>query len=42
MEKQTESDARHTMAAEETRMKEDNTAAETTMRRAERAAEIER
>ena len=42
LEKQTESDVRHTVAAEDARLQEDNTAAQAAMRRAERTAEIER
>ncbi len=42
LEKQKEFNARHSVASEEARMKEDSTAAEAAKRRAARAAEIER
>ena len=42
LKKQAESDTHHVVAAEEARLKEDNTAAEAVMRHAERATEIER
>ena len=42
LEKQKEADARHTVAAVEARLREDNSAADAAMRRAERAAEVER